>query len=73
MKAYIVSVLIVDHDNLGEDEIKDIIENTKYPNHCILPNVVETKEFEIGEWRDSHPLNTQSGIQEFLKEKVKDW
>jgi|TARA_B100000900_G_C20430409_1_gene654732 hypothetical protein len=71
MKAYVVSVLIVDHDNLGEDEIKNIIENTKYPNRCILPNVVETKKFEIGEWRDSHPLNTQSGIQEFLKEKVK--
>lgn len=57
MKAYKVELLIVNHDNLGSDEIKEVIENQHYPNHCIAPNVMNIVEKEIGEWNDDHPLN----------------
>ncbi len=35
MKAYKVEILIVDHDKVGEEDIKSLIENAKYPNYCI--------------------------------------
>ena len=56
MKAYKVELLIVDHDDVG-DEIPNIIENQKYPNYCISPNVMSVQSVDIGEWFDGHPLN----------------
>ena len=32
MKAYKVELLIIDHDEVGKEQIVEIIENTKYPN-----------------------------------------
>ena len=57
MKAYMAQVLIIDHDEVGADGIKTVIENARYPNRCIMPRVVRTDEAEIGEWYDQHPLN----------------
>lgn len=69
MKAYTVSLLIVDHDALGRDEIKTVLENTRYPNHCILPQVFKVQEMDIGEWTDDHPLNfSQTDIKKWLEQ-----
>lgn len=57
MKAYKLEILIVDHDQCGADEIKSVIENQRYPNWCISPNVMSITERDIGEWHDDHPLN----------------
>lgn len=57
MKAYKVEILIIDFDQLGEKEIVEVIENTKYPNYCISPTVKDIKSVDIGEWTDEHPLN----------------
>lgn len=68
MKAYKVELLIIDHDGLGEDEIKEVIENTKYPNYCINPEVKKITSADIGEWDDDHPLNKKStSEQEYLR------
>jgi len=68
MQAHIVILKIIDHDEIGADEIKDVIENVHYPNHCISPDVVSIKTAEIGEWHDDHPLNfTESADTEWLK------
>lgn len=68
MKAYKVTLLIIDHDELGADEIKVELENTKYANYCISPNVMEVEEAEIGEWDGDHPLNQRDGkVVEFKK------
>lgn len=56
-KVFKLEILIVDHDELGADEIKSVIENTKYPNWCIYPSVMAMKERDIGEWHDEHPIN----------------
>ena len=57
MKVYKVELLIIDHDELGEDEIENMLENTNYPNHCINPSVMKIDSCDIGEWTDDHPLN----------------
>lgn len=56
-KVYKVELLIIDHENWGEREITNIIENTRYPAHAISPEVmaVEMREIEWGD--DDHPLN----------------
>jgi hypothetical protein len=57
MKAYKVEILVIDHDGLGPEGIKDVFENTKFPNWCMYPEVKNITERDIGEWTDCHPLN----------------
>ena len=57
MKVYKLEIMIIDHDNCGAEEIKDVIENARYPNRCIMPEVMSIKHADIGEWSDEHPLN----------------
>jgi hypothetical protein len=57
MKAYKVELLIVDFDELGPDDVRETIENQRYPNDCISPNVKSIEVRDIGEWHDDHPLN----------------
>jgi hypothetical protein len=58
MNVYKVEVLIIDHDDLGASEIQTIIENTRYPNHSLSPEVMSIESADIGEWHDDHPLNS---------------
>lgn len=55
-----VSMLIVDHDDLGGEEIQQVLENQRYPNRCMSPHVTEIKAYDIGDWEDEHPLNQRS-------------
>ena len=64
MKAYKLEILIIDHDFLGAEEIQSVIENTKYPNWCISPEVKTVEERDIGEWEDSHPLNLRDKCED---------
>lgn len=64
-KAYKLEVLIVDHDELGAEEIAKVIEEQKYPNWCIYPYVIRSHEKDIGEWDDDHPLNQGCMLEEF--------
>lgn len=57
MKVTKVELMIIDHDELGEDEIASVLTNSRYPNHCIMPMVQSMRTIDIGEWRDDHPLN----------------
>ena len=57
MKAYKMTVLIIDHDGMGAEDIKATLENQRFLNHCISPNVKAVEEVDIGEWTDNHPLN----------------
>ena len=60
MKIHKLEVIVIDFDDIGAEEIKDVLENARYPNRCISPDVrkVETREF--GEWDDGHPLNNRN-------------
>ncbi len=57
MKAYKITLLVIDHDGCGPDDIKEVIESAHYPNHCISPKVKDIEERDIGTWTDDHPLN----------------
>lgn len=57
MKVHKVVLTIIDFDEIGADEVKSVIENVKYPNRCISPDVWNIETADIGEWDDSHPLN----------------
>ncbi|MDP3937323.1 MAG: hypothetical protein Q8R92_04210 [Deltaproteobacteria bacterium] len=56
MKAYLLRVLVIDHNEVGAG-IRLVIEATRYPNRCIAPTVLDVTEHQIGEWSDDHPLN----------------
>jgi hypothetical protein len=62
-----VTLLIIDHDGVGE-RVKDIIEEQKFPNRCISPWVMDVESVDLGEWRDSHPLNFASSKKEEFEE-----
>jgi hypothetical protein len=67
MKVHQVILTIIDFDELGADQIKTVIENQKYPNHCIGPTVESVRTREIGEWSDDNPLNCTSSSQAELE------
>jgi len=77
MKAYKVTLLVIDHDKLGASAIESEIENVRYPNRCISPRAMVVEEADIGEWVDHHPLNLHSKVDEefarlFLEDEGKD-
>jgi hypothetical protein len=57
MQVHRLVVTVLDFYQLGPDGVRDVIENARYPNHCISPSVRKIDTREIGEWRDDHPLN----------------
>lgn len=68
MKVYKLEIYVPDFDNLGAEEIKAVIENQKYPNYCINPEVIVIEERDIGEWSDDSPLNKKATFeQEYTK------
>lgn len=68
MKVYKVELLIIDHDGLGEEQIREVLENERYSNDCISPNVKSIEVRDIGEWTDEHPLNKRSTADAVYKE-----
>lgn len=58
MKVYKIEVLVIDFEDVGPDEVKSVIENSKYIN----ASVMSTTERDIGVWYDDHPLN-KHGMQ----------
>lgn len=57
MKVMKLEVFVIDFDGLGENDVRQAIENARYPNRCISPEVLSVEAKEIGEWSDGHPLN----------------
>lgn len=57
MKVYKVTLMFVDHDNVGDARIKGLIENARLPNRIDIGTVMAIEDRDIGEWRDDHPLN----------------
>ena len=57
MEVHKITLIVIDHDEVGADGIKEMLESTKYPNHCMAPDVRLIETVDIGEWTDEHPLN----------------
>lgn len=68
MKVYKLTCLFIDFDDVGEQEMIDLIENARLPNHVIPPDVMEVESVDIGEWQDENPLNyTATKKEEFYR------
>ncbi len=63
MKVYKVEVMVVDHDEIGEDGIKTALATASFSNRCMRPQFVRAESREI-EWDDRHPLNMRVGWRE---------
>lgn len=61
MNVYKVTLMVIDHDEIGAVEIAEALENARYANRCIHPVVTSTESRDIGEWSDEHPLNSITG------------
>jgi len=57
MKAHRITLLILDSDGIEPDEITQLLENQRHPNHCITPQVMHIRSAEIEDWSDGHILN----------------
>lgn len=57
MQVHKIEIMIIDFDEVGAEGIKEVLENTHYPNRCIDPCVKSIKTVEIREWDDDHLLN----------------
>ena len=60
MNIHRVVLYVIDFDDLGANEVQQVIENARYSNHCISPKVSEVQTRDIGPWSDEHPLNKTS-------------
>jgi len=67
MKAYKIELLVIDFDELGEELIRQEIENVRYPNDCLTPQVKKISCRDIGEWDDNHPLNKRTTADQTYK------
>lgn len=50
MKVFKIELMVVDFDDLGAEGIKEVLENTDYPNHCLDPRVksCESRDIDMG-------------------------
>ena len=64
VEVFKVVLMVVDHDEIGASELAGVMEQTRYPNHCIGPVVIHT-ESRVVEWHDEHPLNKSGQTEEF--------
>ena len=68
MDVYKIEVIVIDHDELGPEEIKKAIEDTKYPNWCISPIVLSTTCKTIDdEELDSNSITVEKSNELFNK------
>ena len=72
MKAYKITLLFIDFDEVGKDEAKDLIESARLPNHIHPGTVMSIEEADIGAWHDDHPLNKFSTMAETFAEIFPD-
>ena len=57
MKVHKVTLIVIDFDDIGADEVKNEIQNASYGNDCIAPSVKSIETRDCGDWSDEHPLN----------------
>lgn len=62
MKIHRVTLLVVDHAELGAGAVTEALEETRYPNDCISPSVIDVVTAEV-DWHDDHPINRRGTMR----------
>lgn len=72
--VFSVTLMIVDHDRIGADGVRQVLEGARYSNRCISPLVIHTEAREV-EWHERHPLNlrdaTHAAFDALFRESVR--
>ena len=55
-QVHLVTLMVVDTDDMGADEVRALLEHAKY----VSPSVLEIRTAEV-DWSDDHPLNKADG------------
>ncbi len=71
MKVYRVELMIFDFDDVGEKDIRTLIEQQRYPNRCISPKVMSIDSRPV-EWQDNNPLNYETTMGDAFRELFGD-
>jgi len=68
-----VTFYFIDHDDVENDEVEELLQDYHFPNRCISPRQVSTEEVDIGKWDDDHRCNylNYDLSKEFNKENNK--
>ena len=72
MDAYKVVGLIVNFEGLSGEEIRNHIENVRFPNDCISFRTLSIDYRDIGEWSDEHPLNFETTLLPYYNKNFKE-
>lgn len=67
MKAYKITLLFLDFEDIGPQEAKSLIENARLPSRIDPGTVMDLQEADIGEWSDDHPLNKRATMSEAFR------
>lgn len=59
VQVHKVTLMVVDHDGLGADGLRVVLEETQYPNHCAWPQVARVETVNV-DWVDDNPLNYEA-------------
>ena len=62
MKAYRIEILAIDYDNVGEEEIKDTINNANFPNGSPIVTVMGITGVEAATMSIPSPNNERIAI-----------
>lgn len=62
MEIHRIVLYVVDFDGLGAEGVKRELENTRFANDCISPDIAKIQTRDIGQWSDDHPLNKRATI-----------
>lgn len=57
MNVHRVTVIVLDFERHGSDDIKRIMQNAHYTSDQTIICVESAETADIGEWSDDHPLN----------------
>lgn len=60
MKAHKITIIAIDHEDYGIEDIKIDLEQSRY--HSL--SVISTETADIGEWSDEHLLNRRDCTEE---------
>lgn len=73
-QVHCVTVMVIDLDDLGFDGVAVAIENARYPNYCLIQQVMGVVSKTV-EWHDQHPLNIRGQCVSTFREMflLDDW
>lgn len=66
MKAYLLQVLVIDHDNYGPENFETEIELSRSAQMTVLQKL----SADIGEWSDDHPLNSNVDRKRYISSMI---